>query len=141
MRRITRFHRTRLAQVASFAHEDPQVLAELVDAADGRRCVTVDPELFFPADGTRFRGEQLLVERRRVGRLCAGCPVRVECLAGALLRGETYGSWGGVAQPDYQVLQREWRDRVRAADENEDEDDEQDIVEVAAVDQGKRGAA
>lgn len=115
MRRITRFHRTRLAEIARFADEDPQALAERVDAADGRRCLTGDPEAFFPPDGTRYPGRQLLTERRRVARLCAGCPVRVECLAGALLRGEAYGSWGGVAQPDYQVLQRAWRGQVEPA--------------------------
>jgi WhiB family redox-sensing transcriptional regulator len=27
--------------------------------------------------------------------LCAGCPVRTACLAGALQRGEPWGVWGG----------------------------------------------
>ncbi len=49
-------------------------------------CRTNDPELFFaesPAD----------VERAKA--LCVDCPVRAECLAGALDRREPWGVWGG----------------------------------------------
>lgn len=49
-------------------------------------CRTQSPELFFaesPAD----------VETAKA--LCLGCPVRTECLAGALDRREPWGVWGG----------------------------------------------
>ncbi|WP_245566130.1 WhiB family transcriptional regulator [Thermocrispum municipale] len=49
-------------------------------------CHAGDPDLWFaeaPAD----------LERAK--RLCAGCPVRDACLAGALERGEPWGVWGG----------------------------------------------
>ncbi|MBA3308714.1 MAG: WhiB family transcriptional regulator [Nocardioidaceae bacterium] len=49
-------------------------------------CRSNDPELFFaesPAD----------VELAKV--LCRTCPVRAECLAGALDRREPWGVWGG----------------------------------------------
>lgn len=49
-------------------------------------CRSNDPELFFaesPAD----------VELAK--ELCLGCPVRAECLAGALERREPWGVWGG----------------------------------------------
>jgi WhiB family redox-sensing transcriptional regulator len=49
-------------------------------------CRTNDPELFFaesPAD----------VELAK--SLCQACPVRTECLAGALERREPWGVWGG----------------------------------------------
>lgn len=49
-------------------------------------CRSNDPELFFaesPAD----------VELAKA--LCRSCPVRVECLAGALDRQEPWGVWGG----------------------------------------------
>ncbi|MGI8676206.1 MAG: WhiB family transcriptional regulator [Nocardioidaceae bacterium] len=49
-------------------------------------CRVNDPELFFaesPAD----------VERAKA--LCLDCPVRTECLAGALDRREPWGVWGG----------------------------------------------
>ncbi|SHK90239.1 WhiB family transcriptional regulator, redox-sensing transcriptional regulator [Pseudonocardia thermophila] len=31
----------------------------------------------------------------RAKALCAGCPIKAECLAGALSRGEPWGVWGG----------------------------------------------
>ncbi len=49
-------------------------------------CRNEDPELYFaesPAD----------VELAK--SLCQACPVRAECLAGALERGEPWGVWGG----------------------------------------------
>ena len=49
-------------------------------------CRTQDPELFFaesPED----------VEYAK--SLCADCPVRLDCLTGALERAEPWGVWGG----------------------------------------------
>lgn len=49
-------------------------------------CRVNDPELFFaesPAD----------VEHAKA--LCLDCPIRTECLAGALERREPWGVWGG----------------------------------------------
>ena len=49
-------------------------------------CRLQDPELFFadsPAD----------VEYAKA--LCSDCPVRLDCLNGALERGEPWGVWGG----------------------------------------------
>ncbi len=58
-------------------------------------CHRVDPDLFFaerPAD----------VERAKA--VCAGCPVRTQCLAGALSRGEPWGVWGGQLFQDGAVI-------------------------------------
>ena len=55
-------------------------------AEDRLPCRLEGPELFFaetPAD----------VEAAKA--LCLGCPVRSECLAGALERREPWGVWGG----------------------------------------------
>ena len=49
-------------------------------------CRTQSPELYFaesPSD----------VERAKA--LCRACPVRAQCLSGALLRREPWGVWGG----------------------------------------------
>jgi WhiB family redox-sensing transcriptional regulator len=59
-----------------------------VDEVDQERlpCRRENPELFFaetPQD----------VEIAKA--LCHGCPVRLECLAGALERREPWGVWGG----------------------------------------------
>jgi WhiB family transcriptional regulator, redox-sensing transcriptional regulator len=46
-----------------------------------------DPDLFF-ADTPE--------DVRRAKALCAACPIRSACLAGALERGEPHGVWGGA---------------------------------------------
>lgn len=71
-------------------------------------CRTHDPELFFaesPAD----------VEYAK--SLCQGCPVRTECLAGALARQEPWGVWGGELFVQGVVVPRKRpRGRPRKAD-------------------------
>jgi WhiB family transcriptional regulator, redox-sensing transcriptional regulator len=60
-------------------------------------CRSNDPELFFaesPAD----------VELAKA--LCQTCPVRAECLAGALDRHEPWGVWGGELFLQGEVIAR-----------------------------------
>ena len=64
--------------------------------ADGL-CAQVDPELWFPEKGD---------QAREAKRLCAGCDVRVECLAYALAHGERHGVWGGVAERERRRMHR-----------------------------------
>lgn len=49
-------------------------------------CTRLDPELFFAntPEGVEYAKS-----------LCARCPIRRSCLAGALARSEFYGVWGG----------------------------------------------
>jgi WhiB family redox-sensing transcriptional regulator len=64
---------------------DARIGSDAVDA-ENLPCRINDPELFFaesPAD----------VELAKA--LCQTCPVRAECLAGALERREPWGVWGG----------------------------------------------
>ncbi len=63
-------------------------LLELIDTSphEDLPCLVGDPDLFFaerPAD----------LERAKA--LCVDCPVRSQCLAAALDRGEPWGVWGG----------------------------------------------
>lgn len=37
------------------------------------------------------------VDARTAKAICARCPVRVECLAAAVARGEKFGIWGGLS--------------------------------------------
>jgi hypothetical protein len=116
MRHPTVLHYARLAEARQLSDRTWQELDAVISTSDGVRCRTRDPDAFFPGEGSRFAGKQAMrAERARVAELCRGCPVRTECLASALLRGETYGSWGGVCQPDYQLLQQLWTDRVQPA--------------------------
>lgn len=48
-----------------------------------------NPDAFFPEEGDQG------LEGKRV---CAGCPVRDECLTDALERHEMHGTWGGASE-------------------------------------------
>ena len=57
--------------------------------AGGRRtlpCRVQDPDLWFAESPAQLEHAKTL---------CAGCPARSACLAGALDRGEPWGVWGG----------------------------------------------
>jgi len=49
-------------------------------------CHTGDPDLWFAEEPA---------ELERAKALCAGCPIRLRCLAVALARAEPWGVWGG----------------------------------------------
>jgi WhiB family redox-sensing transcriptional regulator len=62
----------------------------------------VDPELFFPlADAG-----PALPRVAAAKRICAGCPVRVNCLGWALRAGEPAGIWGGTTPEERRGLRR-----------------------------------
>jgi WhiB family redox-sensing transcriptional regulator len=68
-------------------------------------CTGIDPELFFPS-----RGESADPARA----VCAGCPVRAECLDHALANVEMFGVWGGTSERERRAIRR---NRARAARE------------------------
>lgn len=49
-------------------------------------CHTSDPDLFFA---------ERPAELEQAKELCVACPLRAQCLAGALERAEPWGVWGG----------------------------------------------
>lgn len=54
-------------------------------------CRGIDPEIFFPiSDEDAWRAKEI----------CAGCPVRTDCLAFSLQNRERYGVWGGVTEKE-----------------------------------------
>jgi Transcription factor WhiB len=63
-------------------------------------CRGVDPELFFPA---AERGPVRAVQVAAAKAVCAGCPVRTECLAEALAR-IPYGIAGGLTENERRRL-------------------------------------
>ncbi len=67
---------------------DPSASSWRFDAA----CATSDPDLFFPvgSTGTALR------QAERAKQVCAGCPVRLQCLEWALETDQPHGVWGGT---------------------------------------------
>lgn len=76
-----------MSTATAFAPEAAMVSpTEVLNEEFSLPCHTTNPDLWFaesPAD----------LERAK--ELCAACPVRDACLAGALERGEPWGVWGG----------------------------------------------
>lgn len=55
-------------------------------------CVSRDPDLFFPISPGGAAASQVA----QALRICAGCPVRRQCLEFALRTNEAEGIWGGT---------------------------------------------
>jgi WhiB family redox-sensing transcriptional regulator len=66
-------------------------------------CAGTDPDCFFPESGGQW---DLVIARR----ICAGCPIKVECLNWALKNREAYGIWGGTT---YKQRLRMWVEQDR----------------------------
>ncbi len=73
-------------------------------------CRDLDPNLFFPVGVTGAAVDQIAAAKG----ICAGCPVRAECLEFAITTNQEFGVWGGTSEDERRVLRRKWRARVRA---------------------------
>jgi len=60
----------------------------------------MDPEVFFPQ-----RGERAV----HLKAICAGCPVRSQCLEYALVAGEKHGIWGGASERERRRIRSDRR--------------------------------
>lgn len=63
-------------------------------------CRRESPSMFFPSDGVG-------VEVAR--RVCATCPVKLECLEYALANGIDHGVWGGASERERRRIARRRR--------------------------------
>ncbi|MGH3666030.1 MAG: WhiB family transcriptional regulator [Egibacteraceae bacterium] len=70
---------------------------ETLPWADQAKCLQAEPDTFFPEKGG---------STREAKRICAGCPVRVECLEYALANDERFGIWGGLSERERRRLKR-----------------------------------
>ncbi|WP_346618553.1 WhiB family transcriptional regulator [Blastococcus montanus] len=68
-------------------------------------CAETDPEAFFPEKGGSTRDAK---------RVCAGCPVRDECLEYALASDERFGIWGGLSERERRRVRLQRRDAISA---------------------------
>jgi len=75
--------------------KQPNLNGEVLRRGETIPCREYDPELWFAE-----RPQQVEFAKT----LCGTCPLRVECLAGALERGEPWGVWGGQLVVDGAVV-------------------------------------
>lgn len=73
-------------------------------------CSGADPDLFFPRLGNDAKAQA-----RAAKEICAGCPVRVECLEYALVTPQKHGVWGGTTEKERIRIRRARRREERAA--------------------------
>jgi WhiB family redox-sensing transcriptional regulator len=91
------------ASVLGYAGEDGW-------AAKGA-CRHSDPELFFPVAASG----PALGELARARQVCAGCPVRGQCLDYALETGQDFGVWGGLTEDERRAIRRRRLQHPQAA--------------------------
>lgn len=73
--------------------------AKAADWRDSARCREIGTDLFYPNDGDRWTA-------LTAKGMCAGCPVRRQCLAHAIKTGEPEGIWGGMTPRERSALRR-----------------------------------
>ena len=65
---------------------------------DSAACIGADTAIFFPESGDPVGSAKAL---------CRACPVREQCLADALERGEVHGVWGGLSAKERRKYRRQ----------------------------------
>jgi WhiB family redox-sensing transcriptional regulator len=73
-------------------------------------CRATDPDLFFPVSVSG----RSLAQVTEAKAICAGCPVRPECLAFAIETGQAHGIWGGLTEEERRQALRRAGDRARS---------------------------
>jgi WhiB family redox-sensing transcriptional regulator len=73
---------------------------------DEAACKGLDTGIFFPTTDAEAGAAKLV---------CAGCPVRAECLEWALASRQEDGVWGGLTDNERRRLRRRRRDAARRA--------------------------
>ena len=70
-------------------------------------CNGSQAELFYPpAPPAREGRDERLARERAAKRVCAGCPVRTQCLDYAIAASERHGVWGGLTELERRRLTR-----------------------------------
>jgi WhiB family redox-sensing transcriptional regulator len=74
------------------------VEAKLTSWISRAACRQASPGLFYPAQGESPAARRYREDRAK--RVCAQCPVRIDCLDHALKTGQGLGVWRGMNEPE-----------------------------------------
>jgi len=72
-------------------------------------CIDMDTELFFPAGISGAALDQA----QQAKAICAGCPVRAQCLDWALTTHQDAGIWGGLTEDERRQRRRKLAQQAR----------------------------
>ena len=67
-------------------------------------CKNESSNLFYPPEETKTPERNAMI--KDAIRICAGCPVRRECLNYAIAKPEKFGVWGGMTEEERFVKRR-----------------------------------
>lgn len=95
-------------------------------------CHTADPDLYFSED-------QLQVAEAK--SLCGGCPVRAQCLEGALSRQEPAGVWGGELFEDGRPIAKKRKAGRPSLKEVAARDAQGDLIELKVAQKEREESA
>ena len=84
-------------------HDPYQRLRDVMDLHGEPPCANY-PDAFFHDDATSSAGPRWNYQIAK--KLCADCPIRLECLEYALAADEEYGVWGGLSPVERRQLKR-----------------------------------
>jgi WhiB family redox-sensing transcriptional regulator len=87
-------------------------------------CHSSDPELFFSEDE---------LEVAQAKSLCGGCPVRAQCLEGALSRQEPAGVWGGELFEDGRIIAKKRKAGRPSLKEVAARDGQGELIELTLI--------
>jgi WhiB family redox-sensing transcriptional regulator len=87
-------------------------------------CHSSDPELYFSEDE---------MEVAQAKSLCEGCPVRAQCLEGALSRQEPAGVWGGELFEDGRIIAKKRKAGRPSLKEIAARDGQGELIELTLV--------
>lgn len=78
-------------------------------------CRGVNPDLFYPE-----RGEST----KEAKAVCAGCPVRIDCLEYAIAHNERFGIWGGKSERERRAIRKQRIQEGKLQEQDEAEEDD-----------------
>jgi len=97
------YHRRKLSDATTSGPYEPAGIDEGdVSWMKHGACRDAGTSVFFPGSGE-------VNVAARAKQLCAGCPVRHECLDYALRTAQRYGIWGGLTYSERGPLRREYK--------------------------------
>jgi len=95
-------------------------------------CHTADPELYFSEDE---------IQVAEAKSLCGGCPVRAQCLEGALSRQEPVGVWGGELFDEGRIIAKKRKAGRPTSKEVAERNSEGELIELNVVDEDREESA
>ena len=75
------------------------------------RCLTEDPELFFPVGNTGPAVDQI----EQAKSVCRECGVSTQCLEYAIKENQDTGVWGGLSEDERRAIRRQIAARHRSS--------------------------